>query len=82
MKGESCVICGAPIPEGRQVCLSCDSVHRAPLDVRSYVDENTHANVWTGYARFGAGFNDWRFAACGGVTGGTQLISTSAASRT
>ena len=51
---------------------------RAPLDVRSYVDENTHANVWTGYARFGAGFNDWRFAACGGVTGGTQLISTSA----
>lgn len=55
---------------------------RAPLDVRSYVDENTHANVWTGYARFGAGFNDWRFAACGGVTGGTQLISTSAASGT
>ena len=30
MKGESCVICGAPIPEGRQVCLSCDAVHRAP----------------------------------------------------
>lgn len=54
MKGESCVICGAPIPEGRQVCLSCDAVHRAPLDVHSYVDENTHANVWTGYARFDA----------------------------
>ena len=30
MKGESCVICGAPSPEGRQVCLSCDAVHRAP----------------------------------------------------
>lgn len=55
---------------------------RTPLEVDSYVDKNTHANVWTGYARFAAGFNDWRFAACGGVTGGTQLISTSAASET
>ena len=48
---------------------------RTPLDVTSYIDQNTHANVWTGYARFAAGFNDWRFACVGGVTGGTALIS-------
>ena len=49
---------------------------RSPLDVRSYIDEATHANVWTGYARFAAGFNDWRFAAVGGMTGGTALIAS------
>lgn len=48
---------------------------RTQLDVRSTLDENTDANVWRGYARFVAGFNDWRFAAVGGITGGTQLIS-------
>lgn len=55
---------------------------RTPLEVRSYVDENTHANVWTGYARFGAGFNDWRFAAAGGITGGTTLIESATDSGT
>jgi len=48
---------------------------RTKLEVSSSVDENTHANVWRGYARFIAGFNDWRFAAVGGVTGGDTLIS-------
>lgn len=33
------------------------------------------ANVWKGYARFTGGFADWRFAAVGGVSGGTQLVS-------
>ena len=47
---------------------------RTALEVRSTIDENTDANVWRGYARFTAGFNDWRFAACGGMTGGTALI--------
>ena len=28
------------------------------------------------YARWSAGFNDWRFACCGGISGGTQLIPT------
>ena len=28
-----------------------------------------------GYARYGVGFNDWRFACVGGVADGTQLIS-------
>ena len=46
---------------------------RTPLDVRSTIDENTDANVWRGYARFTAGFNDWRAFAVGGVSGGTDL---------
>ena len=48
---------------------------RTPLDVRSRVDDGTDANVWQGYSRFTAGFNDWRFAAVGGITGGTELVS-------
>ena len=46
---------------------------RTPLDVRSSIDENTDANVWRGYARFTAGFNDWRAFAAGGISGGTDL---------
>lgn len=47
---------------------------RVALEVRSELSGND-ANVWKGYARFTAGFNDWRGFAVGGVTGGTQLIS-------
>lgn len=46
---------------------------RVPLEVKSTIDDNTDANVWRGYARFSAGFNDWRFAAVGGVAGGSSL---------
>lgn len=46
---------------------------RVKLAVRSTVDENTDANVWRGRSRFNAAFNDWRFAAVGGVSGGQQL---------
>ncbi len=46
---------------------------RTPLDVRSTIDENTDANVWRGYARFTAGFNDWRAFAAGGVPYGQSL---------
>lgn len=46
---------------------------RIQLAVRSTVDENTDANVWRGRSRFNATFNDWRFAAVGGITGGTTL---------
>ena len=46
---------------------------RIKLAVRSTIDENTDANVWRGRSRFNLGFNDWRFAAVGGVTGGTEL---------
>lgn len=47
---------------------------RTPLEVRSTISDGNDANVWRGYARFTAGFNDWRFACCGGVTGGTALV--------
>ncbi len=47
---------------------------RTALEVRSRIDEGNDANVWSGYARFIAGFNDWRFAAAGGISGGTELI--------
>lgn len=49
---------------------------RIQLAVRSTVDENTDANVWRGRSRFNATFNDWRFAAVGGVTGGNSLAGT------
>jgi len=46
---------------------------RIQLEVHSHVDHNTDANVWRGRSRFNATFNDWRFAAVGGVTGGEAL---------
>lgn len=33
---------------------------RKPLEVRSYKDQDTEANVWAGRARFGAGYGDFR----------------------
>lgn len=47
---------------------------RVNLEVRSELAGND-ANVWKGYARFSAGFNDWRGFAIGGISGGTQLVS-------
>ena len=46
---------------------------RVQLEVRSTIDENTDANVWRGRSRFNATFNDWRFAAIGGVAAGNAL---------
>lgn len=46
--------------------------NRVDLEIRSEIAGND-ANVWKGYARFGAGFGDWRGIAVGGVTGGTAL---------
>lgn len=50
---------------------------RIKLKVDSYIDHNTHANVFSGRSRFAAGFNNWRGAAlCGeGLTGGTDLTT-------
>lgn len=48
---------------------------RTGLEVKSLIDDGNDANVWHGYARWSAGFNDWRFASVGGVTGGTTLVS-------
>jgi hypothetical protein len=47
--------------------------NRINLQVKSEIDSNNDNNVWKGRARFSAGFVDWRFAAAGGVTGGTAL---------
>lgn len=46
---------------------------RVKLSVRSTIDDNTDANVWRGRSRFNAAFNDWRFAAVGGVSSGAAL---------
>ena len=46
---------------------------RIPLAVRSTIDENTDANVWRGRSRWNATFNDWRFAAIGGISTGEDL---------
>ena len=46
---------------------------RVKLTMKSVIDDND-ANRWKGRARFGATFNDWRFCAAGGMTGGTQLV--------
>lgn len=49
---------------------------RTDLEVRSVLSDGNDANNWHGYSRFIAGFNDWRFAAVGGVSGGAKLIGT------
>ena len=48
---------------------------RTPLKVKSDIDGNTDANRWSGRARFGAGFNNWRGIALVGdsLSTGTQL---------
>lgn len=48
---------------------------RTALEVKSRIDDGNDANVWSGYARFIAGFNDWRAFAVGGVSTGTKLIA-------
>lgn len=55
-------------------------LERVKLSVHSYVDENTDANIFKGRARFGAGFNNWRFISiCGeGFTEGTDLTALNA----
>jgi len=46
---------------------------RKKLTVKSQVAEND-ANVWKGRARFVAGFNDWRFAAVGGISAASKSL--------
>lgn len=47
---------------------------RVKLEVKSEIAEND-ANNWKGYARFVAGFNDWRSMAVAGITGATDITA-------
>ena len=42
--------------------------------MKSFIDNGTDANVWTGRSRYNATFFDWRFAALGGMAGGKALV--------
>lgn len=46
---------------------------RVGIEIDSYIDRSTWANVWQMYFRFGAGFNDWRAFSLGGVAGASAL---------
>ena len=48
---------------------------RVPLSVKSEINPDNDANVWKGRARWGACFNDFRFACLGGIAGGTDLTT-------
>ena len=47
--------------------------NRVDMEVTSSIDRDTNANRWDGYARFTAGFVDWRYACIGGISSGTAL---------
>ena len=47
-------------PERNREGLGAVWFDRKPLEVDSYVDKETKANIWDGRARWGAGFGDFR----------------------
>ena len=47
---------------------------REKLNVRSVIDNTNDANIFLGYARWGAGFSDWRYAAVGGISGAPSAM--------
>lgn len=49
---------------------------RKPLEIDSYVDKKTKANVWDGRARFGAGFGDFRAMAYINLANGETTNAT------
>ena len=61
-------------------CNHCDSpacVENCPTGAMQKDEAtglvNTDANVWRGRSRWNATFNDWRFAAIGGISTGEEL---------
>lgn len=46
---------------------------RIPMEVDAYVEKGTKAAIYSGYARFGVGFNNWRGMMMGGMAGGDTL---------
>ena len=41
-------------------CLGAVWKDRTPLEIRSYIDNGTQANIWAGRSRFGVTFGDFR----------------------
>lgn len=46
---------------------------RKPMEVNAYTTDDNRAAIYSGYARFGVGFNNWRGMLMGGVESGTAL---------
>lgn len=46
---------------------------RSDLQIKSHIDDSNWANVWSGIARFVAGFKDFRGVFAGGVNGAAAL---------
>lgn len=46
---------------------------RIPMEVDAWVENGTKAAIYTGYARFGVGFNNWRGMFMGGMASGDAL---------
>lgn len=46
---------------------------RIALTIKSYIDNDTDNNIWSGRSRFVCGANNWRCISVGGVTGATAL---------
>lgn len=53
--------------------MFCD---RIPLSVKSYIDENTDANIWGGRARYSAAPVNWRAIACCCAGSGSSIAET------
>ena len=43
-----------------RACLGAVWKDRTPLEIRSYIDNGTQANIWAGRSRFGVTFGDFR----------------------
>ena len=48
---------------------------RVAVEINSWLDRDTNGNVWDMYARFSAGFADFRAFAAGGVSGASNIIT-------
>lgn len=47
---------------------------RIPLTMKDKVDVDTHNYIWSGRARFSAGFSNWSHVILGGASAGTTLL--------
>lgn len=63
-------------PERNREGLGLVWFDRVPLEVSSYIDNKTKANIWDGRARFGAGFGDFRAMAYINLAGSDTTNAT------